>query len=199
MKKINEKILKYLSGTMTEKEIEKFEEEIKVDISLSNECEDIKSILKGISIPEGIQLDERYFINLIPRIKEKLDSKKRNPLSRRISYAIPALIIIIVIVFFFPSNKEKTDEAYRLLTEEVINNIDNEEVAGKYLDYTLMQNLSYVGLNGEIDASIPSIIEMPSEYSTINNYEYYNEYSTYENYSDEELEKAYKYLSMLTL
>ena len=198
MEKINEKVLKYLSGMMTEKEIEKFEEEIRLDNTLSNELEGFKGKLKEISLPADIQLDERYFISMLPRMKEKLDSKKRNSLSKRISYAIPVMIIIIAIIFF-PSNKENTEEAYKLLTEEVINNIDNEEVAGKYLDYTLMQNLSYTSLNGEIDASIPSIIETPNDYSNMNNYEYYNEYSSYENFSDEELEKAYNYLSMLTL
>jgi len=200
MKKTDERILKYLSGMMTVEENKIFEKEIEQNITLYRELINTKRKLNEIPLPKEIWLDESYFNNLLPRIKEKLNYKKKVTLQRRISYAIPVIVLIITVIFFLPSRKDDySTEGYKLLTEEVANNIDNEDIAGKYLDYSFVQNLSYAGINGEIDVSIPSNFEMPNEYINTNNYEYYNEYSSLENYSDDQLEKAYKYLSKLTL
>ena len=91
----NERILKYLSGMLTEEELAVFNEELKNNANLRSEMERINSELDSLKFTP--EIDENYFAELERKLKRK-DYSKVNV--KNIRYAL-SLSVAAIVVFFF--------------------------------------------------------------------------------------------------
>ena len=196
MKKNNEEILKYLSGMLDEVDKQAFEEKLKTSEELTQQFNSIKGMLTGFK-KQDINVDENYFINIIPRFREKINSRK-NKLRKTIYYLAPTLTIVILAVLLYPYNSTSFDNGYRELAEIVVDNIDDAEVSNKYFNNIgLEPGYSTLAVNDEFTLGLENTInKIPDSY--LNNIVEYSNSETFyslENYSDEELNNLYEGLN----
>ncbi len=196
MKKNNEEILKYLSGMLDEVDKQAFEEKLKTSEELTQQYNSIKGMLTGFK-KQDINVDENYFINIIPRFREKINSRK-NKLRKTIYYLAPTLTIVILAVLLYPYNSTSFDNGYRELAEIVVDNIDDAEVSNKYFNNIgLEPGYSTLAVNDEFTLGLENTInKIPDSY--LNNIVEYSNSETFyslENYSDEELNNLYEGLN----
>jgi hypothetical protein len=186
------KIFEYLSDLMDEENKKKFEEEIKNSYSLSNKVNQYAQQLVEFSNFKDVEIDERYFSNLIPQMHKKLDHRKKN-INKSIYYAIPIAAAVIVAIISFPFKNADTSFQLNSLTDFVVNNIENEDVADVLLsDYSLENSIFYnAEKSSNFNTGLPEVIE-------VSNGEFYNmidisllDYNKSEFISDNELQNIY--------
>ena len=201
MKTNKEKILKYISGQLTQEELIIFEEELKSSDQLKLDYDNIKLQLVDLSIRKEFETNEIYFANLLPRVYQRIDKKKKFRKFGRIYYLVPTVSAVVVLFLFLFNTKTNYDTGYKELANEVVNNLSDQEVSDKYLteletdpaNYVLNQN------NDELNVQIPSDLELNSDsYTRLIGNPLENEYSTLRNLSENDLETVYKKLNSTT-
>ena len=201
MKTNKEKILKYISGQLTQEELIIFEEELKSSDQLKLDYDNIKLQLVDLSIRKEFETNEIYFANLLPRVYQRIDKKKKFRKFRGIYYLVPTASAVVVLFLFLLNTKTNNDAGYKDLANEVVNNLSDQEVSDKYLteletdpaNYVLNQN------NDELNVQIPSDLELNSDsYTRLIGNPLENEYSTLRNLSENDLETVYKKLNSTT-
>ena len=98
--KTNERILKYLAGELSEKEKSQLEAELKNNEELKKLFEKCSSQLEEIKSTRDLELNENYFINLIPRVHERIRKNNRWVWIPRLAFVLPVLAIIAFILFY---------------------------------------------------------------------------------------------------
>ncbi len=201
MKTNKEKILKYISGQLTQEELIIFEEELKKSDQLKTDYDRIKLQLDDLSISKEVEANEIYFGNLLPRVYQSIDKKKKFRKFRGIYYLVPTVSAVIVLFLFLFNTKTNYDTGYKDLANEVVNNLSDQEVSDKYLteleidptEYVLNQN------NDELNVQIPSDLELNNDsYTRLIGNPLANEYSTLRNLSENDLETIYEKLNSTT-
>lgn len=201
MKTNKEKILKYISGQLTQEELIIFEDELKKSDQLKTDYDNIKLQLDDLSNRNEFRTNETYFANLLPRVYQRIDKKKRFWKFGGIYYLVPTASAVVVLFLFLLNTKTNYDTGYKELANEVVNNLSDQEVSDKYLteleidptDYVLNQN------NDELNVQIPSDLELNSDsYTRLIGNPLANEYSTLRNLSEDDLETVYEKLNSKT-
>ena len=201
MKTNKEKILKYISGQLTQEELIIFEEELKKSDQLKTDYDNIKLQLDDLSIKKEFETNEVYFGNLLPRVYQRIDKKKKFRKFGGMYYLVPTASAVVVLFLFLFNTKTNYDAGYKDLANEVVNNLSDQEVSDKYLneleidptDYVLNQN------NDELNVQIPSDLELNSDsYTRLIGNPLANEYSTLRNLSENDLETVYEKLNSTT-
>lgn len=127
MKTNNEIIAKYYSGLLSEKEIIQFEERLITDSALKNDVEKFLS-LKKIDV-NNVELDERYFANLILRTREKIGNRAKSKL-HKLAIGVPSLAITIILVFML--TKSNMNNEKNSLSHEIITNLNDTQIVQQY-------------------------------------------------------------------
>ncbi|MBI5731355.1 MAG: hypothetical protein HY963_09475 [Ignavibacteriales bacterium] len=201
MKTNEERILKYISGKLTLEELSIFEEELKKSDQLKTDYDNIKLQLDDLLKRKEFETNEIYFGNLLPRVYQRMDKKKKFRKFRGIYYLVPTVSAVIVLFLFLLNTKTNYDTGYKDLANEVVNNLSDQEVSDKYLteleidptEYVLNQN------NDELNVQIPSDLELNSDsYTRLIGNPLANEYSPLRNLSDNDLETVYEKLNSTT-
>lgn len=201
MKTNEERILKYISGQLTKEELFKFEEELKKSNQLKRDYDNIKLQLDDLSIGKELETNEIYFTNLLPRVYQKIDEKKKFRKSGSIYYLVPTVSAVVVLFLFLLNNKATNDTGYKDLANEVVNNLSDREVSDKYLAELETDPANYVSNqnNDELSVQIPTDLEVNSDsYTRLIGNPLANEFSTLRNLSDNDLETVYKKLNSTT-
>lgn len=199
MKKYDEEIIKYFSGLLNDEEKSKFLQKLKTDHSLKEEYDRLNNSIKELSsVRNSVELNETYFNNLLPKVKNNLkDYKKRSLLKEYALIAPAALIVLIVSYITFVDLKKESDFATSI-ANEVVKNIDDEELANNLLkDYTFESIIPYQKSEIDLEIYFPENVSL-----SLNNISQYIDfakldYSQIENISDPEFEKLYNNLSTL--
>lgn len=198
MKNNEDRILKYLSELMDEKERTEFENELSSSAELSNDFDLLKNKINDAVMAETITVDERYFINLLPRIHKRM--KKRNKLLswKTVYYAVPTAAAVLVFSLLMVNQKPNFDESYKDLANEVVNNFSDQQVSDRYFaelesspaDDILTQS------NDDLNIKIPSDLEINNEsYTRLIDNPVADDYSTLKGLSDKDLEIVYEKLN----
>ena len=196
MKTTNEEILKYLSGMMNESEMSMFEEKLKTSEELKIQMKNVKETLFGLDA-ESAGLNEIYFNNLIPHVRLRMENKRKFLVLRKLYYLAPALTIVLLLVLFYPRGHSTTQYNYQDLAEVVVNNIDDQDVADKYVS----DNLFYSSYGSALDNSDFTVgLEntndgIPDSYMKLLDYSSTDTYSILNNLTDNDLESLYKELN----
>ncbi|MBI3125393.1 MAG: hypothetical protein HYZ10_13405 [Ignavibacteriales bacterium] len=148
----SERILRYLSELMGDREKIEFEKELETNSALADELSQQKTILENLSI-ENIDADERYFDSLIPKVRSRIEKPAKANLLPRLAFGLPTLVVVVIVgvVFFksgFNSNNGNTE-----IVNQIIENIDDEIVSSKYIsDLDLDVNTTYKTLNDKAES-----------------------------------------------
>ncbi|MDH7604496.1 MAG: hypothetical protein QHH13_06315 [Melioribacter sp.] len=193
MKKNEDLILKYLSDMMDEKEKANFEDKLKSSDELNKEYERTLSLLNQFKEFEKLQLDERYFASLLPRVNEKIYAKKKISFNRKLSYVLPAIIILILIYIMYPASSPTFDENLQSITKEMVNYYSNN------LDEFTTEQIVPVQYEENYDATFLEDFELPKEY--INKYvpAIFEESQVIDKLPDEDLSAVYVKLSKFNI
>lgn len=111
MKNEKEKVLKYLSGMMTDEEKRVFETELNSSPQLKDLLEKYSKNMSELKMLSDVEVDESYFNTLIPRMRERLDVTQNRPLIYRFGSAIPALVLsvfVFVTILYLNFNSDNT-------------------------------------------------------------------------------------------
>lgn len=122
--KIEERIIRYFDNQMDELEKKKFEEDLKNSPSLNMQVEYYKNVLQKLKIKDESLTEEDYFINLVPRFREKLSAQKHSRPTLKIAYSLSAVVLIMMIALFY-FNPFKTKD--NLTLENLISSFDEQE------------------------------------------------------------------------
>ena len=196
MKKINEEILKYLSGMMDASEIKLFEEKLGNSEELRIQVDNVKETLGNLDV-KNVELSDAYFNNLLPRVRQRLENEKKSYIFKKLYYLAPALTIVLLVVLFYPRSNSINEYNYQDLAQVVVNNINDTDVADNYMS----DNLFYPSYNTALDNSDFSVglenanENVPDSYLKLMDYSGTETYSMLSNMSDEDLERLYKELN----
>lgn len=102
---MNEKIIKYFSGEMSHSEKEEFEKTVAATPSLRKEFIKYRDFFSSINETRNPDVDDDYFVNLIPKFRENLEYKKKKKYHPVFSFASAVLTVIIVLLFIPRSEK----------------------------------------------------------------------------------------------
>lgn len=122
MKNNREKILNYLSDQMNREEKQNFEGELNNSSELKQEYDEFKAKLEGFSFDESIAIEEDYFINLLPKVRTRLEKDIIPFYKKKIVLAVPVLTAIIVAIIFI-SNGIKTSSNNNYITFDELENV----------------------------------------------------------------------------
>lgn len=201
MKKNDERILKYLSELMNEKERLNFEKELASSDELSNDLASITNQLEEVSHLQAIEVDERYFANLLPRVRERLQKKKKMVLWKSAYYFTPTAAAVVILSFLLFNSKTEFETQYHELANEVVNNFSNQEVSEKY--FTELESspaeIIIPATSGEVNYQIPPEVEVNNEsYTRLIDNPVSEDYRTLRDLSENELEIIYEKLNSTT-
>lgn len=185
MEKNRELILKYLSGLLTEDEIKVFENDLMNDLDLKNEFDNVNNFL----LVNKESVNEKYFINLLPNVREKIALKK-NKKRKKVIFTIPALALSLILIFVLVSNLKKSSmDNFEFITDDTqalsqyFQEIDDETKA-KYFDILTSQPISLENYKKEDQEKILNL------YST-----YTDDLSYINSLTDEEVAKIFNELN----
>lgn len=106
---MNDKIILYLDGQMTGEEKAAFEKELSESRELRDELKRLKDFNAGISGLKSISTEEEYFVQMIPRFRNKLGQKKKFSFFPGIAYIVPTATAVIIIMLFVTNKNVKND------------------------------------------------------------------------------------------
>jgi len=202
MKKNEERILKYLSDSLNEKERTEFEKEISLSKELHDEFMFMKSQIDSLKLDHEIPLDERYFANLLPRIKNRLEKRNFAYYSKRIYYIAPTLAAVVVLLMFILKPSALPENQYKTLANEIVNNISDQEVSQKYfyeiesdpasIELTFKEENLNSDLTADVDVNNDELISLIEK-------NYSDDYSTLSKLSDNELEVIANNLNLIKI
>lgn len=193
----DEQIRKYLDGELTGKELEKFQTEINNSTELKRLIDSYTNTLNQIKKLENDDIENPYFINILPRFRRKIEKKRYLKLKPSFAFGSVALVLIAVITIFIFTNNEES-----LTDENIITNEINSEELDSYLS-NYNQNFTSLQLAKDVPDEYDSLLStvMINELDLSNNSDEYfvditsNEfYGVIDELSTEEAESIYNTL-----
>jgi hypothetical protein len=194
MQKINEDILKYLSGIFNENEKNAFEEKLKTSGELASQFSKTKEVLSGFDLG-NISVNENYFNNMIPLVRRRMDSQKRFFTFKKLYYLAPALTVVLLAILFYPRTEDSFQNHYQELAQIVATNIGDTDVSNKYLEENAIDpSYDIVASDKDFTVGLEDVVNsIPDSYlSRINNTE---AYQSLDDLSDDDLNKLCKELN----
>jgi hypothetical protein len=130
MNERREKIIAYLDGNMSDDEKLRFEETISSDAGLKREVEEIKNFLAQMKADAEPNVNDTYFINMLPEFHRRHTKKKKFVFSKA-AYSLTgaAAVILILFILFSPGKTTEYSDIKELssnLTEQEINEVLNQ-------------------------------------------------------------------------
>lgn len=159
----NLQFIRYVENEFSEIEKQKFETELLKDENLKLEFN--KFLKRYKSLNPGINFNEEYFINLLPKVRERISAKEKSFLNfnkiPKTAFVIPIIIISFVILFSVFNNQSKIEE--KLNFENLVSEFtENNEIANELLSESFELNRS-----SSYDPNIYSYIYDESDYENI--------------------------------
>lgn len=201
MKKNDERILKYLSELMNEKEKSNFEKELTSSEELKSNYESIINHLEVANISKYVTINEMYFTNVLPRVRERLEKKKKSYSWKSVYYLTPTAAAVVILSLFLFNSKTEFEMQYKELANEVVNNFSDHEVSDKY--FTELDSnpadLIFFTEPGEFNIQIPEGLEISSDsYQGLIENPVSEDYRTFRELSENELEIVFDKLNLKT-
>jgi len=202
MKTNNEKVLRYLAGLMDKNERMIFEDELLKSAELKEKLTEARERLMKLKVDVGEEPGERYFNNLLPRVRRKIEKKSKSRFAEKIYYLVPygAAAVIGLLFLFKPAHK--FDYEYKDLAGKVVNNMMDKDIATKYFDEfdTEPVYLETSNNDNSLVALIPSNLDVNNDAaSKILTGTVLDEYGTLYDYSDDQLKTIAANLDKLNI
>lgn len=158
--KTKERIYKYLSGLLNEKEQTKFLKELEISSTLKSEYEKILKQIRNLNQLSEIEVDEDYLSTLLPKVKSRLENNRLKPRIIKLAYVIPIIILIVVLLFPIKRNNNTNIFSFDSLRNQIskkITLVDTQNLNLYLNDYSFInrntQNSFIIKLPGETENS----------------------------------------------
>jgi hypothetical protein len=113
----NDLIIRYLEGSLDDKEKTTFEEELKNSLYLQKELSKYQNVNNKFSYYKDVPVDDDYFRNMVPGFRSKLPGKlKRFPLLR-IAFISASSLVVVMFMFLLLNRTERTPNIAHNLNE----------------------------------------------------------------------------------
>lgn len=190
MTKMNEKILNYFAGKLSEKDKSEFEAELENNEELKMQFDLCSLQLNELKSTNDIEFNETYFTNLLPRTRERIGKRKKKILLPRLAFALPAAAIVVYFLFY--SNHTDVFSKYVAdlpdsSKQEIVNYIDKEN---NNVQAELMKEAN---ANEILDKEISNSIDIQN-INLDSRLSYIDDYELIKKLSPEEAEKIYNSL-----
>ncbi len=126
-----ERIIQYISELMNESERDSFSRELENSEELKTHFDSVKSDLEKLSFGK-IEADERYFSNLLPMVRNKLENPAKNKLLPRLAFVVPTLVAVVIAILLIQP-KYNSNSSNLEIVNEIIENLDDEIISSKYI------------------------------------------------------------------
>lgn len=172
----DEIILKYLSDLLDENERSNFESELEKNSVLKNRFEAVSKNLEDIKQLTPKDSDSGYFANLLPKVRERMDTRSGKMISGSVQKALGfglAVVLIMIIVL------QNGDESYDFNLESVTSLLEstnsaelNEFIEIRYSDIELYFLISEIDLENYSNAINEQLAINSDEFYDYTEYSY---------------------------
>jgi hypothetical protein len=147
---MNEKLIKYFTGEMSSSEMREFEKVISESPSLKKEAAEYRELFSDIEETRKPEVDESYFINLVPRFRARREQSKEKKYHPAFSFATAVLAVIVVLLFIPNSNNviKKGSPALNYSTTEISDYLTTNS------DQSILTNLP-----ADVEANYDSLLD----------------------------------------
>ena len=178
---MNDRILQYLDGQLTESEKEIFEKELNSSPGLKKEYDEYLSTQLELNEFKNIEVDETYFNGIIPEFRNRLEVKKKTRKIFSFSFANSLIAIILLYFVLKPSgNNFNLNEIAKKWTENDFNNAI-EYVDQQYTDVDITDSYNADDLDSVFSSMLTNELNLSSNnnpYQIIDNSLDYNKISS---------------------
>lgn len=160
----DEQIRRYLDGELAGVELISFEAEVNNSPELKNLVDSYRNTLNQFKKIENVNVEESYFVNIIPRFRERNERRKQFRFKPVFTYGSISLVIVsVLLIFLFNQN-------YNVINGNItINQISREELN------------SYLNANSQDNSDLQLTNNIPAEYDSVFNAIVLNELTVNDN------------------
>ncbi len=137
--KNEEKIRKYLDGELTGEELLKFEEEINNSSELKRTIDSYKNTLNQYRRFSNPDIQNSYFVNIIPEFRERIKKKKESKLKPVFVLGSVSLVIISLLVIFIFNKDREIMYNDNIVLQDIESEELNSYVNNYYRDFNSIQ------------------------------------------------------------
>jgi hypothetical protein len=172
---MDERILQYLDGQLTEDEKILFEKELNSSPELKKKYEEYISVSSKLNEFKNIEADETYFNGIVPEFRNRLEIKKKTRKIFSFSFANSLAAIIILYFVLSPNgNNLNLNEAVKNWTENdfhyAIEYVDQHDNGFDIIDYyntTEIDSVFSSMLTDELNLTNNSTVYNSIDYNTL--------------------------------
>lgn len=194
MKNNKERVLKYLAGLMAEDQKTAFENECKNSDELSHLIEKYRGNLSTLKEMGIADVDERYFINLLPGLMTRKEKGNRHFFIVRFVPVIPAVAVLIFILFNVFYFDISTPYSYEKILAETIAGSDSGTIDQLVSQYSASLIDEYLLDDETLVEYFETLDNSEVELSVQFNYQVTDNYYDYNDLSEDDIEIIYKSL-----
>ncbi len=152
--KIDERIILYVDGQMTEDEKASFERELKSSKELAEDFKKYNLVLSDISKVKNVSTENEYFLQMIPKFRGRFELKRQLKIIPKIAFSV-TIIAAVLIFFIFNFNKSNKN-----LTQTSTSTVNQNISVNNYSDLsTLADQFNFSGMSNEEISNSNSILD----------------------------------------
>jgi len=141
MNKGKENIIRYIDGEMNEEEKLQFEKMMTEDPWLENETDRVRTLLSEMKASAAPDINETYFINILPEFYSRKSKKKRFIFSR-LAYTLSTAAAVILLVFLIFKPGTSVDYSNLNDLSKSFTDSDLNEILNQYADQYSISELA---------------------------------------------------------
>ncbi len=125
----DEKFSRYFFNEMNLEEKKEFEKELSIFPELNNDFENFKKVMNLFTETKAVELDAGYTQSILPRFRNKIESKRKKSVYVKYGYAFAVLFIAIIsylIIARMMTDKPEMQKIYSGLTDDDANYLASE-------------------------------------------------------------------------
>lgn len=111
-------ILKYLSEMLSDEEKSQFELRLKSDISLKEDYHKIIAKLNLLNEQNQIEDDSNYFSTIIPRVREKVESKSESKIFKIAPGIAFGIVVLLIFLLQLPENQQNNFSEFDMVSAD---------------------------------------------------------------------------------
>ncbi|MFA7420761.1 MAG: hypothetical protein WCZ90_13845 [Melioribacteraceae bacterium] len=186
-----ERIIQYIAELMNESERVLFSRELESSEELKAQYDSVKLDLEKFSIGK-IEADERYFSNLLPSVRSKVEKPVKNKLLPRLAFAIPTLVVVVIAIILIQP-KYNSSSSNLEIVNEIIENLDDEIISSKYISDLELDVSRYYKTFASITENNEVVLDESTKNRILTVYDYplNDELLSAQSLTKEELENIY--------
>lgn len=125
----DEKFSRYFFNEMNLEEKKEFEKELSIFPELNNDFENFKKVMNLFTETKAFELDAGYTQSILPRFRNKIESKRKKSVYIKYGYAFAVLFLAVIsylIIARMMTDKPEMQKIYSGLTDDDANYLASE-------------------------------------------------------------------------